>query len=684
MGYAARVVLAAATVAACGYALTVLSSGRSDSARAMPSGAMAVNYAQRGAVLDPVLPACVLQPGADIEGFIAQSGTTCPVVQLSDGAYRVAVKNSIEIDRPVILQGQSRDGVIVLPAGMDNSARPLINITSNAVVLKNFTVAGMPASEDIPASYDSNRGDHLRQRLIGVQYTVDGEVADPVSEVRLEFMTVRFAGRECIRIKNSARNVLVTDNAIDHCGGDVFDWSGHWRYELDASGASKSANGEGIYIGSDYGKQTRAPDAPSDIRIERNAISTFGAECVDVKEGATRVSIQHNICANSGYGIETGKRQSGLISIQGNANAAIGNALCAAHDGPGAKTAQLAGYGIHISNEGGYGLDNIIRQNLISGPTQSFFRVNQGPQRQMCGNFAFGSAPMTNSRFAQDAGQPCPGQPNTPLFADISGASTDTAVVLAAICAGRVVPGLTQANGFDVLGLIETDGSRIAAIPARAEASATALPMIPLELPTTATSPTALPATEPALKTTPTLTKDFESIESIEDIEVIEGMDVEPTPEASLEASPVPRAAGDIDIEAENATLTDPLIVGNDARASGGRFVWTARTKTPECTKPGVTSGWAEVSLTVAAGDYALWLRSNAGGAPRDTYCVRIDDAEPFVLNLRGGTGWRWRKQNALVITLTEGAHTLRIRPLRPGSKLDRLFLSVDADATPR
>jgi hypothetical protein len=164
--------------------------------------------------------------------------------------------------------------------------------------------------------------------------------------VRVAGNRIHDAGGECVRLKDFAQHNEVAGNAIARCG----------RVRFDLARGSK--NGEGVYIGTAPEQAGGWPDRSDGNLVHRNRIAPT-AECVDVKEAASRNRVEHNRCAGSddpdGAGFSSrgdrttfranistrhagaGIRLGGDRPTQGLHNAVVGNIL-----------ADNAGYGLKV------------------------------------------------------------------------------------------------------------------------------------------------------------------------------------------------------------------------------------------------------------------------------------------------------------------------------------------------
>jgi len=180
--------------------------------------------------------------------------------------------------------------------------------------------------------------------------------------VLIEHNRFENAGGECIRIKYLSSDVRVVDNTIDHCGLTGFDL------------AADEHNGEGVYIGTDPGQLDRnptlVPDTSNHNAVVGNSIATYAAECVDIKEAASRNRVIDNDCSHSRDPDGSG------FNARGNDNIFSDNVISAS-----------AGAGIRF---GGYGARDGTRNsatgNVLVGNRGYGFLVLRRPQGRICGN----------------------------------------------------------------------------------------------------------------------------------------------------------------------------------------------------------------------------------------------------------------------------------------------------------
>ena len=156
--------------------------------------------------------------------------------------------------------------------------------------------------------------------------------------------------------------------------------------------------------------------------------------------------------------------------------------------------------------------------------------------------------------------------------------------------------------------------------------------------------------------------------------------------------------AWDRAIEAEKAGKVEaPMIVSDDAKASGGKFIWMEG-------KPatGGGKGWAEWSINIPkAGTYALWGKVLAWDGNSDSFWVTWQPADPnedaqvtknvqFRWGVAGGPVWHWDRINHWLDAGTfdrewkfkeKGETLLRIAVREDATMLDAIFVTSNEKA---
>jgi hypothetical protein len=145
--------------------------------------------------------------------------------------------------------------------------------------------------------------------------------------------------------------------------------------------------------------------------------------------------------------------------------------------------------------------------------------------------------------------------------------------------------------------------------------------------------------------------------------------------------------------EAENGTLTSPMVRVTDTAASNSQVIWSGTSGSNGAVP---TTGHATFNFTVTtAGTFRVWGRFLVGPATTsdDSLWVRIDSSAWVQWNdiyPRVGTGYKWDQEhdtvaaNALVTrSLSTGAHTLEVAYRENGLKMDRFLVTNDLAFVP-
>jgi hypothetical protein len=147
---------------------------------------------------------------------------------------------------------------------------------------------------------------------------------------------------------------------------------------------------------------------------------------------------------------------------------------------------------------------------------------------------------------------------------------------------------------------------------------------------------------------------------------------------------------GGVAWEAEDGLILHGMIADDDPAASHGRYV--VQPKAREVFRLPGSVTW---SLGVRTpGRYHLWARVLAPDADTRSFHIFLEgDTDELPVRspwqLREGSGWNWQRlavgtpPTPTPLDLPAGLVWLQIRPRQPGTKIDRLFLTNDADARP-
>ena len=130
------------------------------------------------------------------------------------------------------------------------------------------------------------------------------------------------------------------------------------------------------------------------------------------------------------------------------------------------------------------------------------------------------------------------------------------------------------------------------------------------------------------------------------------------------------------------------MVVGADAQASGGKYIWVPEGK-GTLFDPAATGGEILYRFTVPIADtYAVWGRVLVNGG--DSFFVEMDDNVPLLWSTQNGQGnWVWDQVHEgstapVRFTLTTETHTLRIKQREDGTKLDQILITNDLSYTPK
>lgn len=230
----------------------------------------------------------------------AAPGTT---VHLAAGDYH---------ERPVTrVAGTAQAPITVIgpESGTDTTSRHratlygtgrVMNVRHSHYVLRGFTIDGQEAVErrvplvDWPTDPDealafkkSVRDDVRAGRLV----YVEGEEHRAVTGTLVDDMYL-VGGGECVRFREGADHATVRDSVIAWCGMNPSSSTHGGEYH----------NGEGVYVGTSPKSRSLAgheDDRSGHVAVLRTTITTFGSECVDVKENAHHVLVDDVRCSGN-------------------------------------------------------------------------------------------------------------------------------------------------------------------------------------------------------------------------------------------------------------------------------------------------------------------------------------------------------------------------------------------------
>ncbi|KYF94078.1 hypothetical protein BE17_53485 [Sorangium cellulosum] len=149
-----------------------------------------------------------------------------------------------------------------------------------------------------------------------------------------------------------------------------------------------------------------------------------------------------------------------------------------------------------------------------------------------------------------------------------------------------------------------------------------------------------------------------------------------------------PVVPGSSYVEAELGELTDGFTVGEDGRASAGRFIVP-----PGGMSSDEAPGPARARYSFEApsrGEYVIWGRIHAPSAINNRFWFQVDGGEWYLWRISVGEIWFWddlhddvRYGEPLRFSLAAGTHELVIANAVDGVWLDRLYFTPDGDEPP-
>lgn len=262
----------------------------------------------------------------------------------------------------------------------------ILNIDHSYIELHGFTIDGQEklTNQNVPTDITGitdfktrNQADITDGRLI---YVGSADTSRDITGITVNDMYLTGAGGECVRFRNNTSDSAVTNSTIRLCGMFA---------KGDGTDRSRWHNGEGIYLGTSP-KSTTQPmagnDTTSNITITGNDIQTLGTECVNVKEAAHDITVEHNTCRGN---TESASDNGSVIEIRGYNTTVRGNWI---GDSAGALVkiqTDSAAY-----DKGG----NTVTGNTLGPAAGPALRMKStAAQGAMCGNTAAGGTQSTAS-----------------------------------------------------------------------------------------------------------------------------------------------------------------------------------------------------------------------------------------------------------------------------------------------
>lgn len=136
-------------------------------------------------------------------------------------------------------------------------------------------------------------------------------------------------------------------------------------------------------------------------------------------------------------------------------------------------------------------------------------------------------------------------------------------------------------------------------------------------------------------------------------------------------------------LEAESGTLSSPMIVATDPKASNGRFIYSSRSE----------QGTVTMRFDVTETDsYLVWCRVLSADSSTDSFYVSVDGGPEEIYRTalnNWSSQWQWTRIDdettgaPRLFTLGTGAHTLTFRGRESSTLLDAVYVSNDPDFVP-
>ena len=262
------------------------------------------------------------------------------------------------------------------------------SIDGQRAVENREPVSSWPTSISSMASFKSSISSIVQNdRLI---YIDSGSNTSGVKDTVIDHMTLTGAGGECVRIRNNATGNTVENSVIRYCGMAGVAQSGVFTYH----------NGEGVYIGTSprsTGLAGAQDDASAHNIVKNDTISTYGSECVDVKENANHNTLSNSECSQN---TEPLADAGSNVELRGYANTIESNSI-----------SPSAGYGIKISSDiakEDLGRNRIISNTFADLAAGALDDRSVAPSGQTCGNVVSGGTSPGNFTRIPGWSSACP------------------------------------------------------------------------------------------------------------------------------------------------------------------------------------------------------------------------------------------------------------------------------------
>lgn len=150
-------------------------------------------------------------------------------------------------------------------------------------------------------------------------------------------------------------------------------------------------------------------------------------------------------------------------------------------------------------------------------------------------------------------------------------------------------------------------------------------------------------------------------------------------------------------LEAEAGMMIAPMQIATDTDASAGSYI-TVPAGNGMVTDPSSRAGYAEYSLNISVpGDYVIWGRVLAPNNADNSFYISIDNSQEIVWHTKITSDgfWTWDpvsvrqpsdvadNTNPMMVHLTTGSHTLRIKQREDGTQIDTILITNDLSYVP-
>jgi len=139
--------------------------------------------------------------------------------------------------------------------------------------------------------------------------------------------------------------------------------------------------------------------------------------------------------------------------------------------------------------------------------------------------------------------------------------------------------------------------------------------------------------------------------------------------------------------QAETQDIIHPLEVVVDENSGAGcdRFIWLPLDLMINKTPPYEPAGEADFEIEIEkSGDYVIWGRTLAPDENSNSFFVSVDEGQDEIWEVQTSDDWTWDLVNVAgsadrrIFGLSSGSHTLKIKGMEVGAKLDMTLVTND------